>query len=411
MDLAGYLKVAWRTIWANKSRAVLTMLGIIIGISSFILVNSLGAGAQSLIFDQIERIGSNLIGIMPGASEEDSPPASVLGINITTLKKEDIEAIGRELPQVEAAAPYVRGSEVVSYSGDSIAITFYGTVSQYPKVQATEVEKGRFFTVEEERGSTRVIVLGSEAAKDLFAEEDPIGQRVKIGSSPFQVIGVMKERGATGFENFDNVLFMPISTAQNTVLGIHYLSMAHVKVKETKDVAQTIEEVKRILRERHRITDPENDDFTVSSTEEALSALESVTDALKMFLAAIAAMSLLVGGVGIMNIMYVSVSERTYEVGLRKSVGAKNKDILTQFLVESVLITGVAGVVGIVGGTFVSWLISLVVNLLGYNWDFVISLWSILIAFVISGGVGLFFGIWPARHASSLDPIKALRYE
>ena len=387
------------------------MLGIVIGIGAFILINSVGTGAQGLVLNQIKDFGSDLVGILPGASDEKGPPASVFGINITTLKEADALAIERNVPNVIAAASYVRGSESITFGSESRSVTFYGVNEKYLQVENTEVESGRFFSDDDSAGAARVVVLGSTLAGELFGDVDPVGEQVKLDSGKYTVIGVMKARGTTAFQDYDGIFFIPLATAQKVVLGIRHLAFVRVKVNGVENLDQAVEDIKSVLRQQHRITNPDSDDFSVRNTQQALGVLTTVTDALRLFLTAIAAVSLLVGGIGIMNIMYVSVSERTYEIGLRKAVGANNADILWQFLVEAIIITIIAGIIGIIGGALLSYIAAVVVRALEYDWDFVISTGAIALACAISAGVGLIFGLYPARRAALMTPKEALTHE
>ncbi len=273
------------------------------------------------------------------------------------------------------------------------------------------VGNGRFFTPEEDKGVARVAVLGSEIAEKLFGDLDPVGRLIKIKRVSFRVIGVVDKRGVSGFQNQDNQVFIPVTTAQKLLLGINYVNFVRVKVSDAQYVDQTIETMKEVLRVRHDIDKPENDDFSVRSTNQGLEALTSITNALKFFLAAIAAISLIVGGIGIMNIMLAAVEERTKEIGLRKAVGATNRIITLQFLIETITITFVGGVVGIILGTLISILVATVARSQGYVWDLVITPSSIILGCSVSIAIGLIFGITPARRASRLSPIEALRYE
>jgi len=387
------------------------MLGIIIGVMAVIIVMSVGAGAQSLILNQVKSMGSNLIGILPGKSDEKGPPASVMGIVITTLKSEDLDALKKDNPHLLAATGYIKGTDTITWGDQKTDTSFTGVSAEYLDVEDAKVEFGRFFTTEEDRGATRVAVLGYTVAKDLFGDQDPLGQDIKIKKTVFNIIGVMKKRGSSGMQNQDDQIFVPIVTAQKLLLGINHLSFARLKVDAADQVNGAMERAKVILRERHKIDNPENDDFSVRSMAQSLDAITSITNALKMFLAAIAAIALLVGGIGIMNIMLAAVQERTREIGLRKAVGAKNKNIISHFLIESSMITSLGGAIGIVLGISISWLVSVVANNLGYSWDFVVPISSIIIGCVVSVGVGLIFGIAPACRASRLDPIEALRHE
>lgn len=373
---------------------------------------SVGAGAQSLIINQVKSMGTDLIGVLPGSSDEKGPPASVFGIVITTLRYEDIRAVmSGNFPHITAAAVYVRGLDTVIAGDRKAEITFIGTTAELPEVENTEVVLGRFFGSEEERGAARVAVLGDQAKTELFGDDDAIGRQIKIKKTNFIVIGVMKKRGASGFQNQDNQIFIPVSTAQKILLGIDHISMARFKVDNAENVEESIEHIKQTLRDRHDIDNPEDDDFSVRSMAQGLEVLTTTTNALKMFLTFVAAIALLVGGIGIMNIMLAAVEERTREIGLRKAVGAKNRHIVSQFLVETIMITLIGGMIGIALGVLISFSVAKVAQNMGYSWDYVVTFSSILIACVVSIGLGLVFGILPARRASKLDPIEALRYE
>ncbi|MFH1790115.1 MAG: ABC transporter permease [bacterium] len=405
------VKNSWQIIGRNKVRSFLTMLGIIIGVMSVIIIISVGAGAQSLILNQITGMGSNLIGILPGQADEEGPPASVMGILITSLKDDQIKKLVKEYPHIIAGASYVKGADTVTWSYNKMDINFVGTNSEYVIVEDTNVEKGRFFTTSDENSNARVAVVGSDVVKELFNNSDPIGQKIKILKTNFTVIGVMRQRGVSGFESQDNKIFVPITTAQKLLLGINYASFARLKVDSADNVDKSIQFVKSRLRELHNIDNPTDDDFSVRSMAQGIETFTSVTDALRVFLTSVAAIALIVGGIGIMNIMLAVVQERTREIGLRKAIGARKINIMSQFLIETMTITLIGGLLGIIFGVFISIIIAKIAQYLQYDWNLVISPFSILLATVVSIGVGIIFGLLPASRASKLDPISALRYE
>jgi putative ABC transport system permease protein len=400
---------------ANKARSFLTMLGIIIGVGAVIIIISIGAGAQSLILSQIKSLGTNLIGVVPGGSDEEGPPASAMGIVITTLTYEDAMAINKKtnVPNITGVVAFTKGVGSVVWKNNSYDTNLSGCTSGYPEVEEGEVLEGRFFTEEEERNLSRVVVLGSTVKKELFGESEVIGQKVKIKKQSLEVIGVMKERGTVALQDYDDQVFIPIKTMQKLIVGVNHLGLIRAKVDYEDNTDRAMEDVAAVLRDRHDISDQsgKNDDFTIRSAAEALDMIGTVTDALKYFLAAMAALSLVVGGIGIMNIMLVSVTERTREIGLRKALGANNSNITTQFLMEAVVTTTLGGVIGIVGGFILSYLITIVIRFLGYDWSFSVSLFSIAISLIVASSVGLIFGIYPARKAAKLEPVEALRYE
>ncbi|MBU0649077.1 ABC transporter permease [Patescibacteria group bacterium] len=406
-------KIVMNVVRQSKMRAFLTMLGIIIGIAAVILVVSVGAGAQSLILNQIKSMGTDLISIMPGGSEEEGPPAAVMGITITTLTYDDAKALvdSARAPHVAAVAPIVQGVATFTWGSNKYDGNFMGTSHAFLDVEDYEVAQGNWFMDSDEKSLAQVAILGSEVKKQLFGDSNAIGEKIKFQKKSFRIIGVMEERGVSGFTNYDTYVYVPVTTAQKLLLGINHISMARAKVDNEAYIDQSIEDISYILRDRHGIVDPKQDDFTVRSAKQGLEVIGGVTDSLRFFLAAIAGIALLVGGIGIMNTMLVAVKERIHEIGIRKAMGAKNRDILMQFLLESIFFTLLGGVVGIIIGAVFSTLVAVVVRYLGYDWDLLISLNSVLIACGVSVVIGLIFGVYPAQKASKLEPMTALRYE
>lgn len=409
------IRTSTTALLTNKVRSFLTMLGIIIGVGAVIVIMAVGAGAQGLILNQVKSLGSNLVGVLPGKAEEEGPPATVFGIVITTLTYEDALALKKKnnVPNLEAVAAYSNGIGTLNWGSNKYDTNIIGTTASYLNVEGGGVAEGRFITEDEETNLSRVAVLGSAVKEELFGQSEAIGQRVNIKKHAFEVIGVMEERGSVAFQDYDDQVFIPLRTMQKLILGVNHIGFIRVKVDSEKNIEQAIRDMEITLRERHDIADPTgaSDDFTVRSMAQALDVIGTITDALRYFLAAMAALSLLVGGVGIMNIMLVSVTERTREIGLRKAIGANNFNIMSQFLLEAIIVTLLGGVIGIIGGLIASYLISVIINFLGYDWEFIVSPLSIFLAVAVAGLVGLVFGIYPARKASRLEPVEALRYE
>ena len=415
MNILSPIKISYKYLLAAKFRSFLTMLGVIIGVASVILIMSIGQSAQALILDQVSGIGSDLIGVLPGASSEDDPPPAAMGIVITTLKYDDLEALTkkRNVPEVTAGAGYVLGTETAEYEGESLAVSFIGTTADYINVENTSILEGRFFDEDESKGISRVAVLGANLVEDLFGGDDPIGQKVKLGDHNFEVIGVFEERGSSGFgvSSQDDSIYIPVASAQKLLLGTDHLGFIRLKARDTASIPAAVANIKTTLREQHNIDDPSEDDFSVRNQASAMETIKNVTDVLRYFLLVIGAISLVVGGVGIMNIMLIAVSQRIREVGLRKAVGAKNEDVRTQFLIESSFISFLGGTAGIVLGVFVAFLVSVVANLLNYSWPLIISWQSIVVATLVSIAVGVLFGLYPAFKAAKISPMEALRYE
>jgi len=400
---------------AAKFRSFLTILGIVIGVASVIIIMAIGQSAQALILDQVSGIGSNLIGILPGASDEKGPPAAAMGIKVDTLKYSDLEALrnGKNVPEISDAAGYVMGSIGANYKENNLTASFTGTTASYINVENSEISEGRFLTKDEENNMSRVAVVGKNIVRDLFNGEDPIGKTFKMKDQNFTVVGIFKEKGSGGFgtSSVDDSVFVPLLTAQKLLMGINHIAFVRAKAKSADLVSYAIANIKTTLRERHGIDNPIDDDFSVRDQAQAVEMIKKITNVLKYFLLSIGTISLVVGGVGIMNTMLIVVNQRIREVGLRKAVGAKNKDILTQFLMESSTISFFGGVIGIILGIIISFIAALVMQALQYTWPFMISWQSIAVAALVSIGIGILFGVYPARKASQISPMEALRYE
>lgn len=413
MRLRDPFVIAYRSFEASRLRFFLTTLGVIIGVASVILVMSIGASAQRLVLSQIENVGSNLIGVLPGASQESGPPASALGVVTTTLTPDDLRAMRQpsNVPHLVAVSGYVTGSVSLESDYESLESSFQGVSPEMREVENLPLAEGRFLYPEEEFDLSRVAVLGAKRAEELFPGRSAVGETVRMKGSPFTVVGVLEERGASILSNPDTAVYVPLGTAQKLLLGIEYLNFIRGKVDTAENIERTIEDVRILLRDRHDIDTGDEEDYSIRSTEAALGVLSNITDALKYFLTAIASVSLLVGGIGIMNSMLISVSQLIREVGLRKAVGARPDHILWQFLAESVVITLLGGFVGILGGVGIAFAASLIIPRFGYEWEFIIPAVSIALGLGVSLAIGMIFGVYPARKAAKISPLEALRYE
>ncbi len=413
MKLSDPIKIAYRSLSSSKLRFFLTVLGVVIGVAAVIMVMSIGASAQKLVLAQIKNVGSDLIGVLPGASEENGPPASAFGIVTTTLTNDDLKALRerKNVPHLRAVSGYVSGSATVESTAISLEASFQGVSPEMATVENITVQEGRFFFPEEENDLSRVVVLGATRAKELFPNQSPVGEMVTLKKSPFKVVGVLEERGAAAFSNPDVMIYVPLQTAQKLLLGINYLNFIRGKVDASENIERTIVDMNLLLRKRHDIGEKDEADFSVRSTKAALGILTSITDVLKYFLIAIASISLIVGGVGIMNSMLISVSQRVREIGLRKAVGARPVHIISQFLIESAFVTVIGGAIGIVFGVSIAFIASVIIPRLGYDWEFLVPPVSIALGFFVSFFIGIIFGLYPALKASRVSPMEALRYE
>jgi putative ABC transport system permease protein len=411
MGLWESFRIALKALSTNKLRAALTMLGIIIGVGAVITLMSVGEGVQTYITEQFQSIGTNLFFVIPGSFEADLKRPAEL-----TLK--DAEALRDriQVPDVLEVAPVVNGTARISIPGTDKGVEVNGVTSAYALVRDWYPVVGSFFTSEDNRTQARVALLGKRTAEVFFPyDPDPSGETIRINRVPFRVIGVLEERGGSSFRSEDETVLIPLSTAlsrifpRRTTRGEPRLSFIYVQAIAEDRMNAAIEEVSQVLRQRHRITPGDPDDFTVISQSDIIGTFEQITGVLTVFLGAIAGISLLVGGIGIMNIMLVSVTERTREIGLRKAVGARKRDILWQFLIEAITLSMVGGFIGILLGVGGGSIVTTVLKDQGFR--AVVTAQSILMATLFSAAVGLFFGIYPAQRAAGLNPIDALRYE
>ena len=401
MSYIQIIRSAIKALRGNILRTILTMLGIIIGIASVILIVSLGQGATSSITSQVSSLGTNLIFVTPGKQVPGRPPAAT-----NTLKYDDVTALSK-VPDISAVSAQVTTQAEVVANGQNINTSISGVDSSYADINSLEISQGEFISPEDVAGYGRVAVLGPDVVTDIFGEDaSPIGQTITIKSRSFRVIGVTVAKGSTGFTNPDKTVYIPATTELKILLGQDSVQAILVAGRDPDKVDETQQEVNDLLLDQHKITDPSLVDFTVTTSKQALSIVNNVTGILTALLSGIAAISLVVGGIGIMNIMLVTVTERTREIGLLKAIGAKRKDILTQFLIEAIVLTVTGGIAGIIVGVSLSFLATLVLPI-----PFVLQPISILLAVGVSTIVGVVFGIYPAQRAAKLSPIDALRFE
>lgn len=398
---------------ANKVRTLLTTLGIMIGIATVILVLSAGEGFKSLINNQVASFGTNTLYVqtkVPTSNKNRSPRDEVSsGVVITSLNQRDLDSIKR-LPNVVDDYGMVMGQAAASYRSNHKTAVYLGTSAARFRIDQSTLKSGRIFTEAEDSSGAQVVILGNKIATDLFKQDDPIGKLLRIGSLNFSVIGVYNSSSGLGGGN-DDYLFIPLNTAQKKMLGINYLVEAIVQIKDLNLSDATAIDISTTLRRNHRITDIKKDDFIVTTQAQILDIFNTIFGGVTILLIAIAAISLIVGGVGIMNIMYVVVTERTAEIGLRKALGAKNSNILQEFLIESVMVTLLGGAIGISFGAFLSWVLTVIAVSSGLTWTFSLPLYAIGIGFGVSAVIGISFGVLPAINASRMDPIEALRHE
>ena len=399
----GFL-MAWSSLIANKMRSLLTMLGIIIGVAAVIALVSIGYGVRQQITESISSLGSNLLMVYPGAPRTPGV-RPVAGAN-KTIKLSDYEAISK-MDSVQAASPVAANSYLTVYMSKNWTTTVNGANADFQYVNNWSMKSGRFITDSQIERRERVAVIGATVAKNLFGDEDPIGKDVRIDKNSFKIVGVLDEKGSGAMGNDqDDIIVVPYTTMMERVMGVDYLRMIYIQAKEGQDLERVQADIENILRVRHGIKNPDLDDFNVNNMASIMKTVEENTATMTLFLGAVAAISLLVGGIGIMNIMLVSVTERTREIGVRKALGATYRTIITQFLIEAVVISLVGGAIGIVVGIGASQLIATIAKL-----KTVVTTGPILLSFGFSMSIGLVFGLYPARKAAKLNPIDALHYE
>lgn len=406
MNTTNLLKIALRALANNKLRGFLTMLGIIIGVASVITMLAIGQGSKRSIQAQISEMGSNMIMIQPGADMRGGVRQDASAME--TLKLQDYEDIVNETRYVSATSPSVNSSGQVIYGANNAPTTVYGISPDYMEIRRYEVEDGDMFSDQDVQTAAKVCVIGKTVVDNLFpGGENPVGKVIRFQKLPFRVVGVLKSKGynSMGMDQ-DDLILAPYTTIQKKVLAITHLQGITCSALKEEYTDQAIDEISEILRRNHRLRETDDDDFTIRSMQELSTMLTSTTDIMTTLLAAVAGISLLVGGIGIMNIMYVSVTERTREIGLRMSIGAKGMDILAQFLIESILISVTGGLIGVLFGVGAALIVNVVAHFPIY-----IQPWSVLLSFVVYTVTGVFFGWYPAKKAAQLDPIEAIRYE
>lgn len=402
------LKIALRALRINKMRSFLTMLGIIIGIASVIAMVAIGAGASKIISDQIASVGSNILLVLPGSRTSGGMR---LGHGSTpTLTYDDAKAIRKECPSVALAAPVVRGAAPVVYGNMNWSTSIMGITPEYLAVRDWRVEAGRSFIHSDVESAAKNCLIGQSVAENLFGAEDPVGKIIRVKKLPFTVVGVMDAKGRSpqGGDQ-DDIVFVPLPTAQRKLFGSQFpnsVGQIMIQARSEDELGGAQNQVEALLTQRHKIGPGRDADFTVRNLTELMAVAEESSKAMSLLLGAVASISLIVGGIGIMNIMLVSVTERTREIGIRMAIGARRKDILLQFLTEAVLLTFIGGLIGMALGVGGAGLVSVI-----FEWPTLISINAIAMAFGFSGAIGVFFGFYPARKAASLNPIEALRYE
>lgn len=406
------LKTSISALQAHKSRSLLTILGIVIGVAAIMIIMSLGEGAQNLILGEIQSIGSRVVAIHPGRQ-----PQGITDIISTfgdSLKEHDLALLSRKenIPHAEEIIPVVFGSQAATYGNEIYRPVIFGATPLMASIYNIYPSEGNLFTDDDVKSYASVVVIGSKVKKELFGDADALNQKIKINGRNMRVVGILGQKGQSTFVNFDEMVLTPYTTAQTYIFGRKYFDRIIIQADTEANVPETVADVQATLRNSHNITDTTKDDFYVETQAQAMQTVGNITSIITLFLAAVAAVSLVVGGIGIMNIMFVSVTERTREIGLRKALGATNKNILSQFLIEAIILTGLGGLIGVALGTGVSFGLSyLLTKFAGLAWLFSFPVNAAMLGIGVSAAIGLIFGIYPAYRASQLDPTEALRYE
>jgi len=406
MNISNLFRVAIRALFRNKMRAFLTMLGIIIGVASVIAMLAIGEGSKRSIREEMSSMGSNMVMIMPNMERRGG--VSLGSSGSMALRYSDVESIRNEANWISAVSPTVNASGQVIYGNQNTQTTIYGVSEEYMGIRKLNISNGRIFNAGEVRSMAKVCIIGQTVADNLFDEgTDPVGLTLRIRNLPFEVIGVLEDKGESGMgQDQDDLIIAPWTTVQRRLAAIDYINMIYCSAESEETSALAIAEVEEILRRTHRLKEGEENDFRVMSQSELIESVSTITNIMTILLGAIAGISLLVGGIGIMNIMFVSVTERTREIGLRMSIGGRGKDILWQFLVESMLLSIAGGILGIITGYLIARIAGSLMGSVTY-----VTSQSVILAFMVCFGIGVFFGWYPARKASNLNPIDALRYE
>lgn len=405
MNIANLLKIALKALYNNKLRCFLTMLGIIIGVASVITMLAIGQGSKNSIRNQISEMGSNMIMIHPGNMQRGGVRQSA--DDMQTIKVADYEAI-QDIPGVAAVSPSVNSGGQLVNGNNNYPSTIYGVTPEFLDIRKFKVKDGVMFTDNDIKSAAKVCILGKTVVDNLFpGGDDPIGRVIRFGKIPMTVIGVLESKGTNSMgQDQDDVVIAPYTTVMKRILAIDYIQGIFASAVDESHTDETIDRITEVLRTRHKLKEEDDNDFEIRSQQELSEMMNSTSDMMTVLLACIAGISLLVGGIGIMNIMYVSVTERTREIGLRMSIGARGVDILSQFLIEAVIISVSGGVIGIVLGVLATWLVNLIAH-----WPVYIQLYSVVLSFAVCTITGVFFGWYPAKKAAGLDPIEAIRYE